>query len=59
MTFDFFLETSKIVTKYTMLQTREGLEEHAAKRREAIKGGDDQRFQELILEASNWEQLTM
>jgi len=42
-----------------MLQTREGLEEHAAKRREAIKGGDDQRFQELILEASNWEQLTM
>ena len=33
MTFDYFLETSKLVVKYTFLQTKEGLEEHQKKRR--------------------------
>lgn len=33
MTFDYFLETSKIVVKHTYLQTKDGLEEHAVERR--------------------------
>lgn len=58
LTFNFFLETSKIVTRYTLQQTKTGLEEHAVSRRQAIKDNNEQRFQELILETSNWEQLT-
>lgn len=58
MTFDFFLETSKLVIKYTYLQTREGLEAHAVKRRESIKNKDEEAFQKLVLETANWEQLT-
>ena len=37
MTFDYFLDTSKIVVKYTFLQTKDGLEGHAVERREAIR----------------------
>ena len=58
MTFDYFLETSKIVVKYTFLQTKEGLEEHQKKRRQAIKDKDEEQFQKLVLETANWEQLT-
>lgn len=57
MTFDFFLNTSKIVVKYVYLQTKAGLEEHQKKRREAIKKGDDEAFNKLVLETANWEQL--
>ena len=58
MTFDFFLETSKIVVKYTYQQTKDGLEEHAVKRRAAIKAGNEEEFQKLVLATANWEQLT-
>ena len=44
MTFDFFLETSKLVVKYTFLQTKDGLEEHQKKRRQAIKDKDEEQF---------------
>lgn len=44
MTFDFFLQTSKIVIKYTTMQTKDGLAEHAVKRREAIKNNDEEAF---------------
>jgi len=39
MTFDYFLETSKIVVKHTYNQTKVGLEEHAIARRAAISKG--------------------
>lgn len=58
MTFDFFLETSKIVIKYVYNQTKDGLEEHAKKRREAIKNNNEEEFQKLVLATANWEQLT-
>jgi len=58
MTFDFFLDTSKIVVMYTHKQTKDGLAEHAVKRREAIKNNDEEAFQKLILQTANWEQLT-
>jgi len=44
MTFDFFLETNKIIAKYVVIQTREGLAEHATKRRAAIAAGDEELF---------------
>ena len=58
MTFQYFLETSKIVVKYTFLQTKQGLEEHAVARREAIRNGNEEEFQKLVLKTANWEQLT-
>ena len=58
MTFDFFLQTSKLVIKYTYLQTKDGLEAHSVKRRQAIKDKDEEAFQKLVLETANWEQLT-
>jgi len=58
MTFDFFLETSKLVVKYTHMQTAEGLAEHAIKRRAAIAAGSEDEFQKLVLQTANWEQLT-
>jgi len=58
MTFDYFLETSKIVVKYTHMQTAEGLAEHATKRRAAIAAGNEEEFQKLVLATANWEQLT-
>lgn len=58
MTFDFFLETSKIVLRYTHKQTKDGLAAHAIKRREAIAKNDEEAFQKLILTTANWEQLT-
>lgn len=58
MTFDYFLETSKIVVKYTYMQTKDGLAEHATKRRAAIAAGNEEEFQKLVLNTANWEQLT-
>jgi len=58
MTFDYFLETSKIVVKYTFQQTKDGLAEHAVKRRAAIAEGNEDEFQKLVLATANWEQLT-
>ena len=58
MTFDYFLDTSKIVIKYTFLQTKDGLDEHAIKRRAAIAANNEEEFQKLVLKTANWEQLT-
>jgi hypothetical protein len=58
MTFDYFLETNKIITKYVIKQTAEGLAEHAVKRRAAIKANNEEEFQKLVLNTANWEQLT-
>jgi hypothetical protein len=40
MTFDFFLESSKLIIKYTHNFTKEGLAEHAKARRHAVKEKD-------------------
>lgn len=57
MTFDYFLESSKLIIKYTFDFTKEGLAKHASERRQAVKDKDQERVQKLILEAANWEQL--
>lgn len=36
----------------------DGLQEHATQRRQAIKDGNDELFQKLVLKTANWEQLT-
>lgn len=57
MTFDFFLESSKLIIKYCFNFTKEGLEKHAKERRTAVKEKDIEKCQKLILETANWEQL--
>lgn len=58
MTFDFFLETSKLITKYVIKHTQSGLEDFAKQRRECIKNGDEDKFNDLILRTANWETLS-
>ena len=58
MTFQYFLETSKIVVKWATKETEAGLTEHAIKRRAAIAAGNEEEFQKLVLATANWEQLT-
>lgn len=56
MTFDYFLDTGKLVWKYAELKMRDGMKEYAVKRREAIKEKKDNDFQKLIMASANWEQ---
>ena len=58
MTFDYFLDTMKIVIEFTILHTREGMEKHNGERRAAIASGNEELYQKLILKTANWEQLT-
>lgn len=58
MTFDYFLDTMKIVIEFTILHTREGMEKHNIERRAAIAAGNEELYQKLILKTANWEQLT-
>lgn len=44
MTFDYFLQTSKIVVKFTHRMTKEGLAAHAVERRAAIKENKEDEF---------------
>jgi len=55
MTFDFFLETSKLVYKYTHQMTKAGLDESVTKRRELLKAEKMDEFTQLVLETTNWE----
>lgn len=57
MTFDYFLESSKLIITYAYNFTKDGLAKHAEERRQAVKDKDQERVQKLILEAANWEQL--
>lgn len=58
MTFEYFMNTSKIVVKYMTAHTKQGMAEHQVERRAAIKAGDEELFQKLVLKTANWEQLT-
>ena len=58
MTFDYFLETNKIVIRHVINQTKEGLKAHAVERRQAIADNNEEQFQKLVLKTANWEQLT-
>ena len=58
MTFQYFLDTMKIVVRYVQLQCREGQATFALERRAAIKAKDEELYQKLIMKSANWEQLT-
>jgi hypothetical protein len=58
MTFDYFLESSKLIIRYCYNFTKEGLAKHAVERRAAVKEKDIEKVQKLILETANWEQLS-
>ena len=58
MTFQYFLDSMKIVVRYTSLQTQDGLAAHQVERRAAIKDKDEEKYQKLIMKTANWEQLT-
>ena len=44
MTFDYFLDTMKIVIEFTILHTREGMEKHNNERRVAIAAGNEELY---------------
>jgi len=58
MTFDYFIDTMKIVVRYTQAQTKDGLKKFQLERREALKNKEEEAYQKLILKCANWEQLT-
>ena len=43
MTFDYFLETSKLIIRYCYTFTKDGLAKHAIERREAVKNKDTEK----------------
>jgi len=58
LTFDYFMQTMKIVIEYTIKHTHQGLLEIQTQRRKALKDDNMSEFKDLVYKASNWEQLT-
>lgn len=56
MTFNYFLQTSKLIAKYVAKHTAGGLESYATQRRAALTAGNQDEFHRLSLETINWEQ---
>ena len=55
MTFEYFLQTSKIVTKYVHEMTDQGLADSVTKRRELLKAEKFKEYSDLVVEMTNWE----
>ena len=55
MTFEFFLQTSKIITKYVHEMTKDGLAASVNTRRELLKQEKHKEYSDLIIEMINWE----
>jgi len=56
MTFDYFLETNKLIWKYSELKMREGMKEYVAKRRAALKEKKDKEYTTIVMDSAQWEQ---
>lgn len=56
MTFDYFLDTGRLIWKYAELKMRDGMKEYAVKRRQALKDKDDKEYNTIVMDSSNWEQ---
>eukprot|EP00351_Strombidinopsis_sp_SopsisLIS2011_P003583 CAMPEP_0116876172 /NCGR_PEP_ID=MMETSP0463-20121206/8182_1 /TAXON_ID=181622 /ORGANISM="Strombidinopsis sp, Strain SopsisLIS2011" /LENGTH=404 /DNA_ID=CAMNT_0004522647 /DNA_START=425 /DNA_END=1639 /DNA_ORIENTATION=- len=56
MTFDYFLDTGRLIWKYSELKMREGMKEYAAKRRQALKDKNDKEYNTIVMDSANWEQ---
>lgn len=57
LTFDFFLEVSKIITKYHTRFVANALAEKAKARRALCKTEDVAQWSKIVSEHVNWEQL--
>lgn len=57
LTFDFFLETACIVTKYVTRFTNEKMAEMAKTRRVYAKNEDNVQWSKIVSEHVNWEQM--
>jgi len=58
MAFDYFLDTMKLALEYTIKHTQGGLEEHSMARRACLKEKNMEDYQQQILKAANWENLS-
>jgi len=58
ISFEFFLETTKIVTKYVYLYSKDGLEEDKLKRREFVAASKEPEFLKLIQLNMAWQEKT-
>jgi len=56
MTFDYFLETNKLIWKYSELKMREGMKEYTAKRRAALKEKNEKDYSGIVMDSAQWEQ---
>lgn len=56
MTFDYFLETNKLIWKYSELKMRDGMKEYIAKRRSALKEKNDKEYTTVVMDSAQWEQ---
>lgn len=56
MTFDYFLDTGRLIWKYSELKMRDEMKVYAAKRRQALKDKDDKEYNTIIMDSSSYEQ---
>lgn len=56
MTFDYFIQTMKIVIEYTVKHTLEPLQEYAKQRRACVENMDQ--YKEIVFTSSNFESTT-
>jgi len=56
MTFDYFLDTGRLIWKYSELKMRDAMKEYATKRRQALMDKDDKEYSNIIMDSSSFEQ---
>jgi len=59
MTFEFFLESSKVCLKYVQLRCGHSQDELVVLRRQALEEGDERKFESLVLAQANYEHITL
>jgi len=55
MTFDYFLETNRLIWKYSELHMRAGMKEYMEKRRAALKEKKDKEYHAIVMDSAQWE----
>ena len=58
LTFDYFIQTMKIVIEYTIKHTQQALSDFEKQRREAIKEDNMEAYKEIVFKSSNFETMT-
>lgn len=58
MPFETFVATQKIVTKYILRYSKQGVEEDKVKRREFAAGDKDMEYRRIVQETAMWQEKT-